>query len=201
VSIFVIGADKMEVSAGVSVELSPDDAVVVGGPSTLSSWGFDLVRAITEIGSTAAKIHIVDRFDIVGEAGKTKGERKICLCNYPSLSSLAGLLGMPDCPAYAGSKAAIRIYGHGLRRLLAPHGVQVTIVLPGFIDTPMSRSLPYTPPVLWSAERSAAYICRALTRGRQEVAFPWQVNLVARATRVLPIALADRILARLRAGA
>src|SRR5262249_26494389 len=58
------------------------------------------------------------------------------------MSSLAGFLGLPQSPLYSASKAAIRVYGQGLRRLLAPRGVLVTVVCPGFVKTPMSASWP-----------------------------------------------------------
>ena len=41
------------------------------------------------------------------------------------------------------------------RRLMAPHGIKVTIASPGFIDTPMSASLSTPRPFLWTAERAA----------------------------------------------
>ena len=62
------------------------------------------------------------------------------------VSSLAGMHGLAESPAYSASKAAARVYGEGLRRLLAPRNVRVTVVLPGFIATPMSRSLPFRGP-------------------------------------------------------
>jgi short-subunit dehydrogenase len=116
------------------------------------------------------------------------------------VSSLNAFMGLPDCPAYSASKAAAHAYGEALRRLVAPSGVVVTNVCPGFVDTPMSASLPYNPPFLWSADRAAAYIAAALARGRREVLFPWQLAIAVRALGILPTALADRIVMRLRIG-
>jgi short-subunit dehydrogenase len=64
------------------------------------------------------------------------------------VSSLAAFLGLPDCPAYSASKAALRIYGDALRRLVGPQGVDVSVICPGFINTPMSASLPFRPPLV-----------------------------------------------------
>jgi short-subunit dehydrogenase len=113
------------------------------------------------------------------------------------VSSLAAFLGLPNCPAYAASKAAIGIYGDGLHRLLAPYGVRITIVYAGFVDTPATQSLPFRPAFLWSAERAAAYIVRGIARGRREIIFPWQLSIPVRIARNLPVALADRVLAPL----
>jgi len=109
------------------------------------------------------------------------------------VSSLAGLLGFPEAPAYCASKAAIRTYGHALRRRLASQGVRITVICPGFIDTPPTRNLPYRPPSVWSAERSAAYIAQGLARGRREIFFPWRLSLQLRTASMLPLALTDRV--------
>jgi short-subunit dehydrogenase len=112
------------------------------------------------------------------------------------VSSLLAFLGAPACPAYSGSKAAIGIYGDGLRRLLAPQGIRITTVYPGFIDTPMSQSLGFQGLFVWSADRAAAHIARGLARGRREMLFPWPLGLVVRGLRQLPTALADPLLTR-----
>src|SRR5262249_38010379 len=54
------------------------------------------------------------------------------------MSSLAGLYGIPQTPTYSASKAALKAYGEALRAWLAPQGVAVSVVLPGFVRTPMT---------------------------------------------------------------
>jgi short-subunit dehydrogenase len=110
------------------------------------------------------------------------------------ISSLAGLTGLPASPAYSASKAAARAYGDGLRRLVAPSGVRVSVVCPGFIDTPFAASLPFHLPFLWSADRAALHVARALARGRREIQFPWQLAVALRVVAALPAVIADRIL-------
>jgi short-subunit dehydrogenase len=112
------------------------------------------------------------------------------------ISSLAGLMGLPHCPVYCGSKAAARIYAEGLRRLMRPHGVKITIINPGFVDTPMSRSLPNAGPQTWSADRAAGAVKSAVTKGKSEFTFPWSLRLAVAATRLLPGRLVDAILAK-----
>lgn len=113
------------------------------------------------------------------------------------ISSLAGLIGLPHSPAYCGSKAAARVYAEGLRRLLRPHGVRVTIVNPGFIDTPMARSLPGAVPQMWSAERAALAIKSAVQKGRRELSFPSSLRLAIALTGYLPGSLVDAVLAKI----
>ena len=112
------------------------------------------------------------------------------------ISSLAGLLGLPHSPAYCGSKAAAKIYADGLRRLMRPHGVRVTVVNPGFIDTPMSRSLPVAGPQIWSADRAARAVKSAVAKGKGDFTFPWSLRLAVAAARLLPNRLVDAVLAK-----
>lgn len=116
------------------------------------------------------------------------------------IASVAGLIALPDSPAYSASKAAVIVYGEALRRLLRPHGVAVTLVCPGFVDTEMVRSLPIRPPFLWTPERAAAVIHEAVRRKRAMVVFPWQMRGALLLARALPRFVVDRILDRLRAG-
>ena len=110
------------------------------------------------------------------------------------VSSIMAYLGPPEAPVYSASKAAIRIYGHGLRRLLAPHGIAVTVVCPGFIDTPMSETLPFVAPFMISPEQASARIAKAVTQRRSEAVFPWQVRALAMVARMLPQRALDSIL-------
>ena len=111
------------------------------------------------------------------------------------VSSVMAYQGLAEAPVYAASKAAARIYGQGLRRLLGEHGVTVTVACPGFVATPMSATLPFTGPFMVTAEEAARRIAAAVDRGRAETVFPWQMRALATAAQILPPRLVDRILA------
>lgn len=110
------------------------------------------------------------------------------------IGSVQGGIGLPQAPVYSASKAALRIYAEGTRRLLRPQGVAVTLVLPGFVDTPMSQSLTTPRPWLWSAERAAQRIAYDVARGARISAFPWPLRLAVALGALAPDALVDRIL-------
>ena len=57
------------------------------------------------------------------------------------VGSMAGLRGLPYSPAYCASKAAVHLYADSLRGALAPHGVHVSLIVPGFVTTPMNAKL------------------------------------------------------------
>ena len=110
------------------------------------------------------------------------------------VSSIMAYRGLADAPVYAASKAAARVYGQGLSALLAPHGVKVLVACPGFVDTPMSRSLPFKKPFMVTAERAAERILSAVSSGRREIAFPWQLSLATRAANFFPARIVDPVL-------
>lgn len=114
------------------------------------------------------------------------------------VSSLAGLRGLPDSPVYSATKAAARVYGEALRPLLRPYGITVSIILPGYVDTEMSRSLPFAKPMLMSPEAMARRIRRGMERAKPRIVAPVPVGLVMQALSLLPVRIADTLLERLR---
>jgi 3-oxoacyl-[acyl-carrier protein] reductase len=54
------------------------------------------------------------------------------------LSSRGAFRGEPGQPAYGASKAGLNAFGQSLALALAPHGIAVTTVAPGFVDTDMA---------------------------------------------------------------
>lgn len=110
------------------------------------------------------------------------------------ISSLAGYRGFPGAPAYSGSKAAVKVWGEALRADLAPHGVQVNVVMPGFIESPMTDANDFAMPFLMPADKAAEIIRHGLAANRARIAFPFPTAFVAWAMSALPPLIADPIL-------
>ena len=110
------------------------------------------------------------------------------------VGSIASLIGLPQSPVYCASKAAVQVYAEALRRLLANQGVRVTLVLPGFVDTPMSRSLNMPRPLCWPADKAADRIISDIARGARQSAFPWPFRFLLGLQRFLPVRLTDAVL-------
>jgi len=117
------------------------------------------------------------------------------------VSSLEAYIGMPVTPVYSASKAALKVYGEALRGWLAPQGIAVNVVLPGFVRTPMSDRYTAAKPWMMSAERAANLIRRGLERNRARTAFPRVLAWGMWWLSVLPPALSQRILIALGYGA
>jgi len=110
------------------------------------------------------------------------------------ISSLAAYRGFPGAPAYSGSKAAVKVWGEALRADLAPQGVKVNVVMPGFIKSPMTDANDFAMPFLMSAEKAAGIIQRGLAADRARIAFPFPTAFVAWLMSALSPIIADPIL-------
>ena len=110
------------------------------------------------------------------------------------MSSLASFRGFPGAPAYCGSKAAVRVWGEGLRPALAAAGVAVSVICPGFVTTRMTDGNRFPMPFLMDAERAARIIVRGLAGNRARIAFPWPMRLATFLLAALPPAATDPLL-------
>ena len=115
------------------------------------------------------------------------------------VSSIAGLRPYPDMPSYSATKAAVRAYGTALRGWLSLSGVAVSVIVPGFVTSPMSARHRGPKPMEISAERAARIIVRGLARRRATIAFPFLIVLGLQASKLLPTRLSDMIMRSYRA--
>ncbi len=113
------------------------------------------------------------------------------------VSSLAGMRGLPSSPAYSGSKAAVKVYGEGLRGNLAPFGIAVNVICPGYIKTPMTDVNDFPMPFLMSVEKCAATIKRDLAKNKSRIAFPFPLYFVVWLATLLSTKITDPIFAKL----
>jgi short-subunit dehydrogenase len=107
------------------------------------------------------------------------------------VSSLAGMRALPDMPSYSATKAALIAYGHSLRGWLKPFGVDVTIICPGFVTSPMSARHRGAKPFEISAEAAARKMRRAIERRRAFYAFPFPLAFGIRLQNLLPARISD----------
>jgi len=98
-------------------------------------------------------------------------------------------LALPRAGAYGASKAAVRYLVESQRIDLAREGIAVTLVSPGFVDTPLTRRNDFSMPQLWTAQRAARHIATRLPRRPLEINFPGLFTLVLRLLGALPARL------------
>jgi short-subunit dehydrogenase len=113
------------------------------------------------------------------------------------MSSLASFRGFPSAPAYCASKAAVRVYGEALRGTLAPLGISVSVICPGFVRSRMTEDNRFPMPFLMDAEPAARIIQRGLARNRARIAFPLRLYAAVWLLATLSPGVTDRWLSRL----
>lgn len=111
-----------------------------------------------------------------------------------AVASVAAFRGLPYSPGYCASKAGLRAYAEALRPRLAPYGVGVTVVCPGFFSSPMTDRWDGPTPFLLSGEQAARRVKRGIDRGRARIDFPWPLVFGMRFCDLAPAAIGDRIL-------
>lgn len=110
------------------------------------------------------------------------------------VASLAGFIGLPQSAAYNGSKAAVRVWGESLRLMMAPEGVGVSVICPGFVKSRLTDRNKFRMPFLMSAERSAQIVLKGLAKNKGRIAYPWQMRAAVWLGEVLPASLAERLM-------
>ena len=106
------------------------------------------------------------------------------------MGSLFGYAGWPGNGSYGASKAAVINLAESLKLELEGTGVDVTIINPGFVDTPLNASYDAKKKLyVMSKERCARKILEKLPRKPYEIAFPGQVEGFLKTVRSLPRAL------------
>ena len=112
------------------------------------------------------------------------------------ISSLAAYRGLPKSAAYCASKAAVSAMFESLRLDLKPHGIDVTIIHPGFIKTPLTAGRQAKLPWLQELEPAVKKIVTAIEKRKKSYAFPWQLATIVRAGMIMPNAMYDWISSR-----
>jgi short-subunit dehydrogenase len=110
-----------------------------------------------------------------------------------AISSLASYRGMPSSGAYSASKAAVSTFFESLRVDLRRSGIDVTVIHPGFIRTPLTANRKKKLPFLLEVDDAACRIIRAVERRARTYAFPWQLASLVRVIKHLPGRLYDRL--------
>jgi len=109
---------------------------------------------------------------------------------------MAGWRGLPNAPAYSTAKVAVRAYGEALRPLLKPQGINVSVIFPGFVKTPLTDVNRFPMPFLMTAAEAGLCIRDGLAANKARIAFPLPMLLLSRFIAMLPLALGDMILMR-----
>lgn len=104
------------------------------------------------------------------------------------VASAVTFLALPRAEAYGASKAGLRYLFEALRLDLASEDIDVTVVSPGFVDTPLTAKNDFPMPMRWPVAKAASYIAKNLAKDKRplDIAFPAVFILSMRLLAMLP---------------
>ena len=108
------------------------------------------------------------------------------------IGSVAGDRGRQSNYVYGSAKAGLGAFVEGLRHRMTRHGVNVTLVKAGFVDTPMTADLAKGGPLWASPERVAKDIVNAMEAGTAVLYTPWFWRWIMMIIRSVPDAIFRR---------
>ena len=157
--------DLAVLNAGTHVPMSADD---------FSAATFRRLVEINLMGTANSLSPLIPRF-IARRSG-----------HIAVVASLAGYRGLPTSAAYGATKAGLINMCEALMPELERHGVRLSLVNPGFVETPLTDRNDFPMPFLISVDEAADDIVRGLRRARFETAFPWRFAFLMKLLRLLP---------------
>jgi len=188
-------ADRVAMAAWIEAEdrAAPLDLVIANaGISAQSGLGLD------ETAERIREVFAVNLDGVVNTAYPAfhrmaeRGRGQVAL-----MASLVAFFGMPDTAAYSASKAAVKSLGESWRGSLASHGIRVSVICPGFVESRITDRNKFPMPFLMDAGRAAAIIAKGLGQDKAMIAFPWPMAFACRLLECLPAGLSVWLLRKL----
>lgn len=119
--------------------------------------------------------------ETVYPAFRAQGHGQIALCG-----SIAGYRGLPNGQPYCAGKAAIINYAESLKIEMEPYHIDVKVINPGFVKTPLTDKNDFPMPMIISATKAACVIADGLRSNCFEIDFPKRMTYVMKFLRHLP---------------
>ena len=105
------------------------------------------------------------------------------------IASVSGYRGLPKASAYGPTKAALINLAESLKPELGALGLTVSVVNPGFVETPMTKANDFPMPFLMTPQDAARRTIDGLAKGKFEVAYPTRFVAILKFARLLPYAI------------
>ena len=116
------------------------------------------------------------------------------------VASVAGYRGLPKALAYGPGKAALIHFAECLHLDLAPQGIGVWVINPGFVATPLTAKNDFAMPALLTPEQAALATVDGLKTGKFEIHYPKRFTRVMKLLALLPYRLYFPLVRRMTGG-
>lgn len=103
------------------------------------------------------------------------------------ISSMASILPMPRSQAYGASKVAVEYLFNSLRVDLANEPIDITVVRPGFVKTPLTDRNDFPMPFAQTTSEAADIIMKGINKRHWLVQFPWPLVWLMNSIACLPL--------------
>ncbi|MFO7748244.1 MAG: SDR family NAD(P)-dependent oxidoreductase [Orrella sp.] len=102
------------------------------------------------------------------------------------IGSISAYTGLPRAIVYGATKAALQNFTETLYFELAPKGLSIYLISPGFVETPMTAKNDFAMPGIMTPDEAASAILKGMAKGRFEIRFPFGFANVLRWISRLP---------------
>lgn len=180
------------------LDLARDGDIERARDALLANWGgFDLVvfnagtyRPLRAWELSAEAVRETLATNLVGTMSGTAAVLPTLLAQGAGaialVGSVAGYGGLPKAAVYGPSKAALINFAETLYLDLAPRGIDVFLINPGFVATPLTAHNDFAMPALQTPAQAADAIVAGLARGEFEIHFPKRFTRVLKLLQWLP---------------
>ena len=103
------------------------------------------------------------------------------------VGSLSSIVPFPRAEAYGASKAALDYLTKSLQIDLHDTNIDISLIRPGFVDTPLTQKNDFDMPFIISPEAAAIHILKAIAKGKSEYNFPYKLSMPLQFFSVLPL--------------
>ncbi|MBT5954042.1 SDR family NAD(P)-dependent oxidoreductase [bacterium] len=114
------------------------------------------------------------------------------------IGSLAAYRGLPGAGAYCSSKAAMFTFLESLRLDVSEFNIDVSVINPGYIKTPLTDKNRFKMPFLMSMETGGSIIYDAIKKRKAVYSFPFPLSFLVKLARVSPVFLYDLFVRRFK---
>jgi len=173
-----------QVFAAVESEMGPVDLAVFAAGSYTRDYAKDFDSARTRQMFELNVLGTASCLETVMPAMTARRSGHIAV-----VASVSGYVGLPGAATYGATKAALNVMCEALYPELERSGVKITIINPGFVDTPLTKKNDFPMPFLVSSEEAADTIAKGLAKGKFEIIFPWKMAVAIRLLHALPHSL------------
>lgn len=173
-----LAAAKLKVQA--CVDIAPDLVLYCAGrylPQRATEFNLLEMQKHLAVNYVGA-LHLLDAvIPMLLEAGRG---------HLALVGSVAGYRGLPMSLAYGPTKAALNNLAENLYLDLHPLGLGISIINPGFVDTPLTAQNSFKMPALITPEEAARHILHGWKQGQFEMNFPRRFTRWVKLMRCLP---------------